>query len=78
MSDFQGDERRQAKRDDHDVLTRIDANLSNFMSRFEMHVEEDKNLFDKIDARTARLEKFFWGLIGAFFLFEIIMKINGK
>lgn len=79
---WDGKDRRHEERnesdDSHDLVVRIDTNLSNFMKRFEEHTKDDKESFDKIDARTSRLEKFFYGVVGAFFLFEVIMKLNGK
>lgn len=61
---WDGKDRRRENRD-HDVLTRIDVNLSNFMTRFEEHTVDDKSSFDKmekafekLDERTKILENF--------------------
>lgn len=73
-NEYSGEERRKTERD-HDVLTRIDANLSNFMKRFEDHTQEDKNGFGRLDDRTARLERFMWGAIGIIAFVEFLSKI---
>lgn len=65
---------RRAIERDHDLLTRIDANLSNFMKRFEDHVAEDKNHFDRLHPKISRLEKFFWMAMGAMTVLELIIK----
>lgn len=77
---WEGDERRQKPRpsgcDDHDLLTRIDVNLSNFMKRFDQHEELDDKRFDGLFKRTSGLQKFMWLLMGAFILLELVVGIG--
>lgn len=68
-----GQERRREDRD-HDTLTRIDENLSNFMRRFADHTEDDKEKFGKLDTRTERLEKWIYIGLGAIGLLEFLLK----
>lgn len=82
MSDWEGtDRRKNDHREDHDVLTRIDVNLSNFMRRFEDHTKEDIECFktedaklEKISGRLWTVEKWMWVAIGGFSVLEFILK----
>ena len=73
---WDGDERRRKGRPngngDHDVLIRIDANLSNFMKRFDSHEVLDDRRFDGLFKRTAGLQRFMWLLMGAFAIIQFL------
>lgn len=58
---------------DHDLLTKIDVNLTNFMDQFNKHVQEDKVSQEKHEDRLSRLEK--WGAmaVGALGLLQFIV-----
>ena len=47
--------------DDHDILTRIDVNLAEFMERFKDHEKKD-------DDRFRFLERMAWGFCGIYAL----------
>lgn len=70
---------------DHDVLTRIDANLSNFMRRFDDHTQDDIKNFTKIDVkanvieeRIGRLEKALWVAVGGATIIFGVLKLVVK
>lgn len=71
---YDGKERREGSRD-HDLLTKIDEKLSNFLSRFEEHTEDDKNNFDDIKNRLSRAERFIYIGIGGLIVLEFVLKI---
>ena len=74
MNEYDGEERRSRDRD-HDVLTRIDVNLSNFMSRFKEHVKGNNDDFISVKTRLGRVEKWFWMGLGAFVVLQFLFKI---
>lgn len=82
MSEWEGHERRKAQRPhgngDHDLLTRIDVNLSNFMKRFDKHEEIDDVRFDSLFKKTSGHQKFQWLLAGGFIVLNIALGIFGK
>ena len=68
---WDGEERRRREvrknrddAEDHDVLTRIDENLKNFMKQFENHLMDDKLQFDLINKDTADIKKYLWMGLG--------------
>jgi len=75
---WQGDNRRKEERPnggkDHDLLIRIDQNLSNFMIRFNDHVEDDQSNFETLYKRTGNLQKFMWLLLGALSILEVAIR----
>jgi len=71
---YDGPERRHIN-SDHDVLTRIDENLKNFLETFKKHVDDDAQNFDRLDTRTGRIEKIVWGAVGAVALVEIFIRV---
>lgn len=75
MTEWNEEERRQKERDDHDLLTKIDVNLSNFMRRFDEHSESDKEHFDRIYRKTSNLQKFLYMAMGAFAAVETYFKV---
>lgn len=75
MTTWDGKERRNGSREDHDLLTRIDVNLTNFMNKFDKHVIEDKEGFMEHDKRIKNLEKVFWCGVGVLFVLEIVIKV---
>ncbi len=82
--EWEGKDRRRSERpesqDMHDTLIRIDANLSNFMKRFEDHSEEDSENFEKTDKRIEKitevqedLRKYVWIGIGGLAVLQFII-----
>lgn len=82
--EYNGKDRRSRDRD-HDTLTRIDENLSNFMRRFSDHINDDKNGFskleaadkdikEKIDVRLSRVERWIWMGLGGLAVLEFILR----
>lgn len=65
-------DRREDKRDDHDLLTKIDANLSNFMRRFEDHAEDDRKNFQRLYDRTSWMQKIVLMGLGALALLNFL------
>lgn len=57
-NDWNGENRRNNDRNQHDTLIRIDVNLSNFMKRFDEHVKNDKEDFDRLYLATSSLKSF--------------------
>lgn len=64
---YEGPERRKMSSEDHDLLTRIDTNLSSFMNRFDAHEKKDEERFKF-------LERFAYGLGGVFIFVEVVAK----
>lgn len=71
---WDGDERRKFDRTDHDVLTRIDVNLSNFMKRFDEHVLEDNGHFDRLYKKTSATNKYIWMAMGGMTVIIFILE----
>lgn len=61
---WDGEERRSEDRS-HDLLIRVDTNLSNFMQRFEEHTEMDQKHFERIYPAISDLKSFMWKWTGA-------------
>ena len=74
MTSWDGKERRNGSQMDHDLLTKIDVNLSNFLKQFEQHIVDDKNGFVEHDKRIKNLEKVFWCGVGVLFVLEVFFK----
>jgi hypothetical protein len=55
MNEWNGEERRSSNKD-HDLLTKIDANIENFMRRFDDHLEEDKEKFAELTKGQAKIQ----------------------
>jgi len=84
MTQWDGKERRLNDRD-HDVLTRIDANLSNFMSRFDKHTEtfdehikKDSDDFKSVNEKLDDTRKYIWMAVGGIFVLEMIISFIKK
>lgn len=75
MTEWEGEERRDKERD-HDVLTRIDANLSNFMRRFDDHVEDDMGKFKRLTDDVSELKKYLFMGLGIIAFVVFIVKIK--
>ena len=75
---YEGTERRVNKRYEHDLLIRIDANLTNFLDRFEKHEKADNEIYVGFGKRISLLEKAVWTFIGAVTLFAFVLKIMNK
>lgn len=66
------------KRDhaNHDLLIEIHTDLKNFMKRFDEHIIEDTQTFEKMDKRLSILEKFYWMILGIIVIMELIFKFT--
>ena len=71
MSEYAGPERRRNGSKDHDLLTRIDANLTNFMVNFQRHVEEDAKQFKSQSDKLEFHQKIVYGGMGIVAAFEV-------
>ena len=75
---YEGMERRSDRKHEHDLLIRIDTNLTNFLERFEKHERTDEAIFIGFGKRLGLLEKALWTLIGALTLVAFVLKIMNK
>lgn len=73
---WNGEDRRESK--DHDLLTRIDANLTNFMSEFKDHTAEDKKSFEEIRKEQDVIKKYLYLFLGGLIVFEFVLKMAFK
>lgn len=82
-----GDKDRE--QESHDAIIRMDANLTNFLLRFDEHVKEERSRseqhaqedaahFERLYKRTARLDKFLWMAMGAVAVFEFVIRYIKK
>lgn len=78
---WDGEERRNGKSTDHDLLTRIDVNLSNFIKAFDNHIIDDDIRFNDLKEQLKEnnkniqfLNNRYWMIIGALILVEIILR----
>jgi len=74
MTSWDGRERRNGVGKDHDLLTRIDANLINFLIEFKSHVIDDNKNFEEHDKRIKSLEKVFWCGVGVVLVLQVLLK----
>lgn len=70
---WDGKDRRN--HNDHDLLTRIDTNLINFMESFRKHEEDDCGRFDNIHKRLVTIERMCYGIGGVFIFVEFISRM---
>ena len=75
MTPYNGPERRNGGGEDHDVLTRIDVNLQNFMKQFEEHIQDDKRIFKEINSKIDKHERIAYMFLGAVFLIEFFLRV---
>lgn len=75
MTSYDGEDRRNHKGNDHDLLTRIDANLINFMKTFVLHEMEDRRRFDNIEKTLNWVMKIMYGCIGGVMLIEFVLRV---
>jgi len=61
--------------EDHDLLTKIDANLSNHMELVKAHVIDDKVRFEKLDADLGWVRKILYGCVGIVLFIEFMVKV---
>ena len=73
MSEWDGKDRRQDSKD-HDLLTRIDANLRNFIDRFGEHILDDNKRFKEHSEKIEFQQKVFYGCLGVVVFIEFISK----
>ena len=71
---WDGKERRQMNSTDHDLLTRIDSNLLNFLSRFNKHEERDDEKFNKHDNQIGMLQKIAYGGLAIVAFIEVVLR----
>ena len=63
---------------DHDLLTRIDANLEAFMKKVDDHIREDKSDFEKLEKKVDGNSRIIWMAIGALSLVSVLIKLVVK
>lgn len=71
--EWAGDERRQRERD-HDLLTRIDENLSGFMKRYQEHEVDHNAKFKDTTARLEKVERYIYLGLGGLIVLEFVLK----
>lgn len=69
-------ERRQMGQEDHDLLTRIDANLSNHIDNMNNHVTDDSEHFNKLDKDVAWIIKVMYGGVGVYVFIQFMHVIK--
>lgn len=72
---WSGEDRRKKDNGSHDLLIRIDANLSNHLEAFRAHADSDKEHFDRLYLQTSGLKKFMNRAIGAIVILMAIPTI---
>lgn len=74
----EGADRRKVDDRDHDLLIRIDENMKNMMTNYQLHTTQDATEFAKNDIRLSNLEKSYWKVMGGVavvvFIAQIILK----
>lgn len=71
---WDGVNKRNDDKQDHDLLIRIDQNLENLIKIFHEHVLKDEDSFKKLEERANRLEKALWIAIGIILAVNFIIK----
>lgn len=69
-------ERRTMNQSDHDLLTRIDANLNNHMESMNKHIVDDVEHFKKVDDDLGWMRKIMYGGIGIYVFIQFIHVIK--
>ena len=72
---WDGRERRKMNTDDHDLLIKIDANLSNHFEVMETHMLDDKVAFKKINEDMEWVKKVLYGGVGIIIFIELLAKV---
>lgn len=72
MPEWNGEDRRVAASKDHDLLTTINTNVTILIDQFKAHAKDDKDSFEKHDARISRLEKFGSMAVGGLGLLQYV------
>lgn len=74
---WEGIERRKVTTNaGHDLLTRIDANLSNHIKLVETHIEDDKIEFGKINNKLEWQQKLIYGGVGIVAFVEFMTRVS--
>lgn len=71
---WDGDERRTNGKKDHDLLIKIDSNLTNFIHNFDNHIKADEESFKSQDGRIKSLEKAYWMGVGIIVIVEFVTR----
>ena len=74
MADWDGLDRRKDG-GDHDLLIRIDQNLTNHISRMNIHFIEDEKNFGEVNKRLGVVESWLWRGLGAIGVIVFAMKV---
>lgn len=72
---WDGSERRKVSQEDHDLLTKIDANLRNHLITVEKHIADDKEKFEKIDSDLVWIRRILYGATGIVIFIEFMSKL---
>ena len=73
---WDGNDRRRNNSEDHDLLIKIDNNLSNHIELVQTHIEDDKEKFNKLDADLAWMRKILYAALGIVAFIEFMAKIK--
>lgn len=71
---WDGKERRKVTDNDHDILIRIDANLTNHINLVSRHVQEDEDRFSKVEKDLQFHNKIVYGALGVIVFLQIVSK----
>lgn len=61
--------------EDHDLLIKINQNIENLLTNFNLHVQSDNVTFREIKARTINLERIVWMGLGALAILNVFLKV---
>jgi len=78
VNGWEGTERRKGGTKDHDLLIRIDANVTTFMDQFDKHEADNKLDFKTLFSRTGTTQKFMWLIAGALAIMEFYFRVISK
>ena len=74
---WEGVDRRKLNmnNEDHDLLIKINQNIENLLTNFNLHVQSDNVTFREIKARTINLERIVWMGLGALAILNVFLKV---
>ena len=68
-------ERRKMSTEDHDLLIKIDANLTNHFETLNSHLVDDKTSFKKITDDMDWVKRVLYGCVGVVVFIELFSKV---
>lgn len=74
MTSWDGKDRRKLSSEDHDMLTRVDANLTNLVNTFMNHIASDEKKFSDIHQRLKILERAYYIAVGVIIVVQFLTR----